>query len=1273
MHGRALLPVLVWTLFAVAGSPSHAEQTTQLQRLNVGDFRAYFTANAPGSLQYRTTPLIEGAYFYTAVKTGAGNMIEGFNFSRNEDGLLQFGREKIEGGYRLTWKNKRWIYDPPTRKTDRLAGEATVTLTLTAVECSLRYQGKIEPNVGFGEIGFFLSEEGLTKAGPAAYTATLANEQEHGGTFPLAAEQKGNLFSGLAALKVSGVAVTHDFHLSGQAFPGSHGVVFQDYRKQDRAPGCYRVVLSFDTTAGNEFDYTWRLWVEPKAGASPVGASARDAQLLTAPLAKMPEARATLGDAQAMPSIRHGDRSGDVGLQVAVTEQGQFLVSDGEQQVVGDDYFQVFAAGVPKRQETVSGDVRRISLRYDSPTGQLTKEAFVSPDEVWLAWTVKAKVEGRGEVGFYCPAAAFRAPFISYRAINQSTVAETDKLELSSTYCLLSGGAKDTREFQCGTSRRPDWVLQDFTDRGNRYRFVATPSLKAGEEWRAVFRFVRKPVEPYPAVSFDQAREERGIVSTLLTDALEGGFTVVPARSAKYTFTDQPLLVRLKYYAVDRRDRTVDLSCRLIDTWGREVATRDYRLASGGERFAAVELPVTVQTNGAYRMEIAYRCGEVAGTRELTFTALPTVPDTGSRPGSVFGAALGYGDFLGTLAKRIGLKWNRCHCAIGDTQCGLVQPERGQYAWEGIDEACDFHQQYQLLGCHSVSEGWLAPWLSTMWKERPFEEYLDAFVNDYVKPLARQYKGRINCWEVTNEPYYQYKDCPEKWVQLMKATYEALKEVDPDCTVVGTCGPPGSMGYSWYRRTFALGALNYQDAVSSHLYHFGPWVGSGVALTVRKWMHEIRAIMQENGKVLPLWNSETTVSPPATMYRHPSHTRYVQYHPGEAPTDPLEQSQTYFKVLVVHKAEDVKYSFHIFHGGVEYTSHTGEYDETPLAFLATQAALAKYLEEADYLEDLKLHDDVQCFLFRSGKRLILIPWGPMFLKHDCAVVSLLLPADRFTARDVFDNPLPVESSNGEMRLTVTWEGFFLLTDSLSVDELKAAVGKARVSVHFAEEGGGAVRGQFVGEGAGPAKRSDWVGCHAVDLAAVANRSFTDETPADGKGGWTDEGENDMRFLPSGDWVANGVPFHLLDSAKNDGKSCLILRGGMNPNVPFPERVPIPVGQRLSRLHFLHTSTWGTTSGDAFRYVLHYKDGFTEEVPVVMGRNCADWWWLGSLPDALTAWEGPNPVREKVRLYQMTYETNHPKGAQAVLESLEVVSACHRPIPVVVAITGVYSN
>ncbi|GAF98032.1 unnamed protein product, partial [marine sediment metagenome] len=292
--------------------------------------------------------------------------------------------------------------------------------------------------------------------------------------------------------------------------------------------------------------------------------------------------------------------------------------------------------------------------------------------------------------------------------------------------------------------------------------------------------------------------------------------------------------------------------------------------------------------------------------------------------------------------------------------------------------AVDFHDRYQFLGCHSISEGWRAKWLSALWKDAPFDEYLKVYIEEYVRPLATRFKGRIRCWEVTNEPYYQFKDCPDKWVRLMKATYETLKEVDPECTVVGTCGPPGSMGYSWYRRTFALGALEYQDAVSSHLYHFGPWVGSGVAVTVRKWMGEIRKIMAENGKVVPLWNSETTVTPPASMYTHPSHTRYVRYHAGEAPTDPLEQAQTYFKVLVVHEAEDVKYSFHIFHGGVEYTSHTGEYDETPLAFLATQAALAKHLEEAEYLGDIDLHHDIQMCLFSSGERLIAIPWGPMF-------------------------------------------------------------------------------------------------------------------------------------------------------------------------------------------------------------------------------------------------------------------------------------------------------
>ena len=165
----------------------------------------------------------------------------------------------------------------------------------------------------------------------------------------------------------------------------------------------------------------------------------------------------------------------------------------------------------------------------------------------------------------------------------------------------------------------------------------------------------------------------------------------------------------------------------------------------------------------------------------------------------------------------------------------------------------------------------------------------------------------------------------------------------------------------------------------------------------------------------------------------------------------------------------------------------------------------------------------------------------------------------------------------------------------------------------------------------------------------------------------------MSMLPTGAWVINGVPFRIIDPAENDGRSCLVLEGGMNPNVAFPNSATVKVGKRVSRLHFLHTVTWGTGSGPAFRYVLHYKDGHTEEVEIVTGKNVADWWRLGDLPDAKVAWEGPNPVKAKVRLWHVTHEISHPKGAQATLDRIEIVSASKRAIPVVIAITGVYSN
>jgi len=66
------------------------------------------------------------------------------------------------------------------------------------------------------------------------------------------------------------------------------------------------------------------------------------------------------------------------------------------------------------------------------------------------------------------------------------------------------------------------------------------------------------------------------------------------------------------------------------------------------------------------------------------------------------------------------------------------------------------------------------------------------------------------------------------------------------------------------------------------------------------------------------------------------------------------------------------------------------------------------------------------------------------------------------------------------------------------------------------------------------------GSFALPLSKTANRGFRDEVAGDGVGGWTDQGGNDFRHMPVGDQMLCGVPFRILDPAKNGGKSCLVL-------------------------------------------------------------------------------------------------------------------------------------
>ena len=188
----------------------------------------------------------------------------------------------------------------------------------------------------------------------------------------------------------------------------------------------------------------------------------------------------------------------------------------------------------------------------------------------------------------------------------------------------------------------------------------------------------------------------------------------------------------------------------------------------------------------------------------------------------------------------------------------------------------------------------------------------------------------------------------------------------------------------------------------------------------------------------------------------------------------------------------------------------------------------------------------------------------------------------------------------------------------------------------------------------------------LDLAPFANRSYGDAVAGDGKGGWTDQGENCLRHAPWGVTDCNGVPFDFIRPDQNDDRACIILRSTHLPYLPDAVR-GIAAGCKAEALYFLHAGAWVAKDAEGFRYVVHYADGTSETAPMVGARDFGDWWidtrrlGLASTARCRTGWVNS----ESKGFHVLRWENPHP---EKTIATIDVESACGETIPIIEAIT-----
>jgi len=234
----------------------------------------------------------------------------------------------------------------------------------------------------------------------------------------------------------------------------------------------------------------------------------------------------------------------------------------------------------------------------------------------------------------------------------------------------------------------------------------------------------------------------------------------------------------------------------------------------------------------------------------------------------------------------LGFGWSRPH--PGPFIWNTIEPEKGKFDFSEADEIVKLAQAHNISILATI---WpYATWDQEKWgnidrfvKETiffqlPKSRYKPYDIGEYklfVKALVERYDGDgindmsglekpIKYWEVLNEPDTSifgenlafFKGNAKDYFEILKATYEAVKEADPEATVIngGTIPIPRDKEgnvlnefIEFWDQVLELGGGNYIDVFNIHSF------------SIPEDVDVMKKLLEKHGINKPIWVTEFTV------------------------------------------------------------------------------------------------------------------------------------------------------------------------------------------------------------------------------------------------------------------------------------------------------------------------------------------------------------------------------------------------------------------------------
>ncbi len=188
-----------------------------------------------------------------------------------------------------------------------------------------------------------------------------------------------------------------------------------------------------------------------------------------------------------------------------------------------------------------------------------------------------------------------------------------------------------------------------------------------------------------------------------------------------------------------------------------------------------------------------------------------------------------------------------------------LEPNRGQWQFERLDHYVSLAQHHgtRLLLPLGMTPAWASARSQVAAEPRNVEDW-----RTYVRTVVSRYKGRIQAYEIWNEPNLTdfWTGTTDQMLTLTKEASQIIYSLDPQAIVVSPSAT-ADFGIPWLAEFLKKGGGQFVDVIGYHFY-----VCPNSPEEMLPLIQRVRQVISENGLAnKPLWNTETGWLGPAEL------------------------------------------------------------------------------------------------------------------------------------------------------------------------------------------------------------------------------------------------------------------------------------------------------------------------------------------------------------------------------------------------------------------------